>query len=234
MPELPIKILYRDSVINPTTIADIKLCREPCGTETQPRQIVAITILVDTPLSILLRIQEPPHNLPPLSHLRHLSNFSDWRGIPLRNEYFIRVKLQPGLNHITWCKGAATGMEASFFPPPYGDWPNISPYPINPQHDLKFFLYSSAERNYHPAKLGPSCPSLFTTHLSLSKQPPSLAVYYIKGTVPSLQLVATLAVMGCGYLMPATISNMRIPHRLVDETYHPLRICWTDGAVAHY
>jgi hypothetical protein len=209
------------------------LCTELCGKDTQSRQILAFTLLVDTSLNILLRIQEPPPILPPLSHLRHLSNYSDWRGIPLRNEYFIQVKLQPGLNHITWCRGAATGMEASFSPPPYGDWPTISPYPINPQHDLRFLSYSSANRNYQPVKSKLPYPSLFATCLSLAKQPSSLAVYSVKGTVPSLQLVATLAVIGYGYLMPATASNMRIPRTLVDETYHLLRVCWEDGAIAH-
>ncbi len=233
MSELPITIVCRNSSTNPTTTADIKLCSELCDMETQPRKIVAITLLVDTPLNILLRVQEPPYNLPPLSHLRHLSNIPDWRGIPSRHEYFIPISLQPGLNHITWCKGAATGMVASFSPPPYGDWPTISPHPIDSQHDLKYYHYSSAKQNYLLAETGTPLTSLFTMHDSLYKQPPSLAVYHIKGTVPSLQLVATLAVMGCGHLIPTTTSSMRIPHRLVDETFHPLQICWTDGTVAH-
>jgi hypothetical protein len=204
-----------------------------CGKGTTPHQILAFTLLVDTPLNILLRIQEPPPIPPPLSHLRHLSNYSDWRGIPLRNEYFIQVTLQPGLNHITWCRGAATGMEASFSPPPYGDWPTISPFPINPQHDLRFLLHSSANQNYQPVKSKLPCPSFFATCFSAAKQPPSLAVYSVKGTVPSLQLVATLAVIGYGYLMPATVTKMRIPRMLVDETYHLLRACWEDGTIAH-
>jgi hypothetical protein len=215
------------------TIADIKLCEKLCDTETRSRQTVALTFLVDTPLTILLKVQEPPYNMPPSSHLQHLSNFPDWRGIPPRNTYFIRINLQPGLNHILWCKGAATGMVASFFPPSYGDWPTISPHPIDPQHALKFYHYSSVERNYLPAKVGTPVSSLLATHASLYKQPPSLAVYHVKGTVLSLQLVATLAVLGCGHLIPTKLPKMQMPHRLVDETFHPLQICWMDGDVAH-
>jgi hypothetical protein len=233
MSELPIVIVCRNSRTNPNNMADIKLCREPCDVENQPRQLVAITLLVDSPLDILLRFQEPPYTLPPLSHLRHLSTFPDWRGIPTRKEYFLLIGLQPGLNHVTWCRGATTGMEVSFLPPPYGDWPTIYPHPIDSQHDLKYYHLSPTDQKYFLMTTKSSHLSPLSMHASLYKRPPSLAVYHVKGTVLSLQLMATLAVMGCGHLIPTTTSRMRVPHRLVDETFHPLQLCWKDGTIAH-
>jgi hypothetical protein len=232
-PELPYKIVLWASVGNPANITDITLCTELCEKGSTPHQTTAFTLLVDTPLNILLRIQEPPPVPPPLSHLRHLSNFSDWAGLPLRNEYFLQVTLQPGLNHIVWCKGAATGMVASFSPPPYGDWPTISPSPMNFQHDLRFLFHSPAKRNYFPSKSQHPYPTSFATSLPAAKQPPVIGVYSVKGTVPSLQLAATLAVIGCGYMMPAPKTKMKLPRVLVDATYHLLRACWEDGTIAH-
>jgi hypothetical protein len=232
-PELPYRIVLWASASNPATITDITLCTELCDKDTTPHQTTAFTLLVDTPIDILLRIQEPPPSPPPLSHLRHLSNYTDWIGPPLRNEYSLQVTLQPGINHIIWCKGASTGMEASFSPPPYGNWPTISPSPINSQHDLRFLLHSPANRNYLPSKSKFPYPTSFATSLPAAKQPPVIGVYSVKGTVPSLQLAATLAVIGYGYLMPAPTTKMRIPHVLIDATYHLLRACWEDGTIAH-
>jgi hypothetical protein len=232
-PELPYRIVLWASTSNPTTTTDIIRCTDLCEKGTTPHQTTAFTLLVDTPLNILLKIQEPPPIPPPLSHLRHLSNHSAWIGPPLRNEYFLEVTLQPGINHVIWCKGAATGMEASFSPPPYGDWPTISPSPTNSQHDLRFLFHSPTNRNYLPSKSKFPYPNSFATSLLAAKQPPVIGVYSVKGTVPSLQLAATLAVIGYGYMMPAPITKMRIPRVLVDTTYHLLRACWEDGTIAH-
>jgi hypothetical protein len=226
-------MMYQDSITNPTTSADLTSCSELCGKENQLHHKEAITFLVDTPLRILLKIQEPPSNPPPPSHLRHLSTFYDWRGILPRYDYSLVVLLQPGINHIMWCKGVATGMEASFSPPLYGDWPTISPHPITPQHDLNFYSHTCVDQKYHLTKVGTPCPNYSSSQLTLSKQPSTLALYYVKGTVPSLMITASLAVIGRGYLLPDRDINLRIPHRLIDETYHPLRICGTDGTIVH-
>ncbi len=153
--------------------------------------------------------------------------------MPPQYNYFLPLLLQPGINHITWCRGVATGMEASFSPPLYGDWPTISPHPISPQHDLNFYSHSREDQKYRLAKVGHPCPNYSSSQISRSKQPPILALYYVKGTVPSLLVIASIAVIGQGYLLPDKETNLKIPHRLIDETYHPLRVCGTDGTIVH-
>jgi hypothetical protein len=147
--------------------------------------------------------------------------------------YFLALLLQPGINHITWCRGVATGMEASFLPPLYGDWPTVSPHPISLQHDLNFYSLSRESHKYHLTKVGHPCPDYSSSPISHSKQPPILAHYYVKGTVPSLLVMASIAVIGQGYLLPNKETIFKIPHRLIDETYHPLRICSADGTIVH-
>jgi hypothetical protein len=212
---------------------DCALCVQQCNIIRNQYYTVAVTVVVESPLPVLLHVQEPPSNPPPLSHLQHLSTFSDWRGLQPRYNYFIALLLQPGINHITWCKGDATGMEASFFPPLYGDWPTISPHPISSQHDLNFYNLSCESQNYHLTKVGYPCPDYLSFPVFRSKQPPILAHYYVKGTVPSLRIMASIAVIGQGYLLPHKESVFKIPHRLIDETYHPLRICLEDGTIIH-
>jgi hypothetical protein len=165
--------------------------------------------------------------------LQHLSTFPDWRGLLPQYNYFLALLLQPGINHITWCRGGATGMEASFLPPLYGDWPSVSPHPISSQHDLNFYTLSRERQKYHLTKVGHPCPDYSSFPISRSKQPPILAHYYAKGTVPSLMIMASIAVIGQGYLLPHKESIFKIPYRLIDETYHPLRICLADGTIIH-
>jgi hypothetical protein len=81
--------------------------------------------------------------------------------------------------------------------------------------------------------VGHPCPNYSSFQMSHSKQPPILAHHYVKGTVPSLLVMASIAVIGQGYLLPDKETYLKIPHRLIDETYHPLRICSADGTTVH-
>jgi hypothetical protein len=60
-----------------------------------------------------------------------------------------------------------------------------------------------------------------------------LAVYSLKGTVPSLFLIATLSVIGMGYLRPDMKNRQLCPHRLTDETYHFVKLTDFEGTVMH-
>jgi hypothetical protein len=195
--------------------------------------MMAITVLVDTPLSLLLMVREPPPIPVPVSQQRFLSQLPEWPGPSPRYDYSLVAPLQPGINHVTWCKRAVTGVEMSFFPPAYGDWPTISPYPITPHHELKFFSYQSGNhlRDSHYTQV--SYRALSSHPLSSCKQPHTLAIYSLKGTVHSLFLMATLSVIGMGYLRPDWKDRQLLPHRMTDETYHFVKLTDFEGTAIH-
>jgi hypothetical protein len=58
-------------------------------------------------------------------------------------------------------------------------------------------------------------------------------VYSRKGTVPSLFLQATIAVMGMGYLRLTRKDHQLLPPRLTDETYHFVKLTDSEGIVLH-
>ncbi len=63
--DLPYRVMYRNSSTNPTSNSDRALCGEQCDIVRHPYHAVAITVVVESPLPILLNIQEPPPNPPP-------------------------------------------------------------------------------------------------------------------------------------------------------------------------
>ncbi len=177
--------------------------------------------------------RNPPPIPVPASLQRLLSQHQEWSGPSPRYNYSLVVSLQPGINHVTWCKRAVTGVEMSFLPPAYGDWPTISPHPITPQHELKFLSYQSSS---HPpdSRYKQVSYRAFSSHpLSSCKQPHTLAVYSRKGTVPSLFLLATISVIGMGYLRPDRKDQQLLPYRMTDETDHFVKLTDLEGTVLH-
>lgn len=228
------QLRYHDSVTNPgPSQCDFWCVSDKTCQHLMRCHTIAITFLVDAPLPLLLIVKEPPPTLPPASHHRYLSHHQEWSGPSPRYDYSITVPLQPGINHITWCKRAGSGIEMSFFPPAYGDWPTISPHPYTSLHELKFFSYYT---KYYPCN-SPykqvSYHAFSSFSFSLHKQPHSFAVYSRKGTVPSLFLQATIAVMGMGYLRPTRKDHQLLPPRLTDETYHFVKLTDSEGIVLH-
>jgi hypothetical protein len=69
--------------------------------------------------------------------------------------------------------------------------------------------------------------------LPLCNHPPTVAVYSQARTVPSLMRTALLAVISQGYLAASTRLGHLVPHRIVDETYHYLRIAEMSGTIVH-
>jgi hypothetical protein len=63
--------------------------------------------------------------------------------------------------------------------------------------------------------------------------PPTVAVYTQSRTVPSLMRTALLVVVSQGYLAAGARLGQLVPHRIVDETYHYLRIAGMSGVIAH-
>jgi hypothetical protein len=223
-----------DSVTNPEfSLRDLWCVSDKTCQVSMTCHIMAITVLVDTPLPLLLIVKEPPPIPVPASHQRLLSQHPEWSGPSPRYNYSLVASLQPGINHITWCKRAVTGVEMSFFPPAYGDWPTISPYPITPLHELKFFSYQS-NSHLRDSQYKQVSYRAFSSHpLSSCKQPQTMAVYSQKGTVPSLFLMATISVIGMGYMRPDRKDQVLLPRRLTDETYHPVKLTDLEGAVIH-
>jgi hypothetical protein len=143
------------------------------------------------------------------------------------------VPLQPGVNHVVWCKQMLGIMNISFSPHCDDDWPTISPHPVNVEHALQFyFLRSDSHVNHFRYRRLPR--SHRSSHpLSACKRPPAIAVYSHRGTVPSLMRATLLVVISQGYLLPDVLLGQAVPHRIVDETYHCLRIAGSCGTVIH-
>ena len=181
----------------------------------------AFTVLVDNDIVLLLKIQEPPHTLPSASQIRYLLRTSDWH-CPPRHDYLLPISLHPGLNHITWCKHSSHDTTLSPSPPSYGDWPTIFPHPISSSYNLRFYsLFSHPALNH--SSYEPVSPFKFASFpLQDHPHPPHISVYYHHRTVPSLTLLATLMTVSQGYLTPGMRSNLAVPSRLVDETFHSL------------
>jgi hypothetical protein len=195
-----------------------------------------MSFILDTHLTIQLHLQEPPPPIPVPSHHRFLSRFPDWRGTPRRHSYSIDVPLQPGVNHVVWCNhGQMGGMSTSFLPPCGGDWPTISPYPTALGLALQFYSLQHVDSDtVSGAEYVRSARSSFSSHpLSMCQRPPTIAVYSERTAVPSLLRSALLVAVSQGYLLPNVLSGHTFPHRLVDETYHILRVAAMDGTVIH-
>jgi hypothetical protein len=194
-----------------------------------------MTFILDTHLPIRFHLQEPPPSSPVPSHYRFLSRFPDWRGIPQQFSYSIEVPLQPGVNHVVWCNHSSRGgMNTSFLPPCDGDWPTISPHPTASELAIQFYSLQggdSAVSQLWYKRLSRSCFSSYP--LTLCQHPPTVAVYLQSRAVPSLLSTALLVVVSQGYLMPSALLGYSIPHRIVDETYHYLRVAAMDGTVIH-
>jgi hypothetical protein len=207
------------------------------GTPTTPScHLVAMTFILDTHLTICFHLKEPPPPAPIPSHHRFLSRFPDWRGISQQHSYSLDVPLQPGVNHVVWCThGKKGGMSASFLPPCAGDWPTISPHSAAFELALYFYSLRSDDSDaVSRMKYLRSTRSCFSSHpLTMCHRPPTIAVYSQNRKVPSLLRTALLAVISQGYLLPGIQLGHSIPHRLVDETYHYLRVAAMDGTVIH-
>jgi hypothetical protein len=195
-----------------------------------------MTFILDTHLTICLHLKEPLPPAPNPSHHRFLSRFPDWRGISQQYSYSLDVPLQPGVNHVVWCThGEKGGMAASILPPCAGDWPTISPHSAAFEPALHFYsLHSDDSDAVSRMRYLRSTRSCFSSHpLIMCRRPPTIAVYSQSRTVPSLLRTALLAVISQGYLLPGTQIGLSVPHRLVDETFHYLRVAAMDGTVIH-
>jgi hypothetical protein len=127
---LPYRTVYTTSATNPESLLNVFENIHSNTIATPSCHSVAMTFILDTPLLIRFHLQEPPPPPPVPSHHRFLSRFPDWRGTPQQFSYSIEVPLQPGVNHVVWCKHRSRGgMNTSFLPPCDGDWPTISPHP---------------------------------------------------------------------------------------------------------
>jgi hypothetical protein len=74
----------------------------------------------------------------------------------------------------------------------------------------------------------------FSSHpLTMCQRPPTVAVYSQGMTVPSLLRAALLVVISQGYLLPNVQLSRSLPRRIVDETYHNLRVAAMDGTIIH-
>jgi hypothetical protein len=195
-----------------------------------------MTFILDTHLNICLHLKEPPPPAPIPSHRRFLSRLPDWRGIPQQHSYSFEVLLQPGINHVVWCThGKRGGMSTSFTSPCAGDWPTISPHSTASELALHFYaLRSDVSDAVSRGRYFRSARSCFSSHpFIMCHRPPTVAVYSQSRAVPSLLRTALLAVVSQGYLLPSVQMGNSIPHRLVDITYHHLRVAAMDGTVIH-
>jgi hypothetical protein len=196
-----------------------------------------MSFIVDTPLNISLHLSEPLPPAPISSHHRFLSRFPDWKGMPQQYKYSLEIPLQPGINHVMWCMhGQTSGMTISSTPPSGGDWPAVSPHPISPEYVIRYYsLKNIAGATVSMNKYCESTRSRFSSYSYLhSYRPPHAAVYSPIGEVPSLLKTAMMVVISQGLLLP----NVRragnfLPQRLVDVTYHHLRVVAMDGTVIH-
>jgi hypothetical protein len=196
-----------------------------------------MSFIVDTPLNISLHLSEPPPLAPIPSHHRFLSRFPDWKGMPQQYKYSLEIPLQPGLNHVMWCThGQTSGMSTSSTPPSVGDWPAVSPHPISPEYGIRYYTLKNISSD--TVSLNRYCESTrsrFSSYSYLhSHQPPYAAVYSPIGEVPSLLRTALMVVISQGHLLPnARRAGSFLPQRLVDVTYHYLRVATMDGTVTH-
>jgi hypothetical protein len=231
---LSYRIVYTISETNPPSFINFSENIHSNTNSTTSCHTVAMTFLVDTPLLIRFLLQEPPPPPPVHSHHRFLSRFPDWRGAPSQYSYSIEVPLQPGVNHVVWCKHSnGGGMDTSFLPPCDGDWPTISPHPTAEGLVLHFYSLQGdcAENRLGYERLS---RNRFSSHpLASCRHPPTVAVYSQRRTVPSLMRAALLVVVSQGYLAPSAQLGHLVPHRIVDETYHYLRIAEMFGTVIH-
>jgi hypothetical protein len=231
---LPYQMVHTTSETNPESLLHVFLNIHSNTMATSSCHSVAMTFILDTPLLIRFHLQEPPPPFPVPSHHRFLSRFPDWRGTPQQFSYSIEVPLQPGVNHVVWCKHSSRGgMNTSFLPPCDGDWPTISPHPTAAELVIQFYSLqgdSAVNRPWYK-RLSRSC---FTSHpLTLCQHPPTVAVYSQSRAVPSLLRTALLAVVSQGHLVPGAQLGRSIPHRIVDETYHYLQVAAVDDTVTH-
>jgi hypothetical protein len=234
--ELSYQIVYTTSETNPGSLSHV-FENIHSNTPTTPScHVVAMTFILDTHLTIRLHLQEPPPPLPVPSHHRFLSRFPDWRGIPQQHSYSFAVPLQPGVNHVVWCNHSKRGgMSTSFLPPCAGDWPTISPHSTASELALQFYsLQGDVSDAVSRVRYFRSAQSCFSSHpLTMCQRPPTVAVYLQGRAVPSLLRTALLVVVSQGYLLPSVQLGHSIPHRIVDETYHYLRVAAMDGTVIH-
>jgi hypothetical protein len=234
--DLSYQIIHTVSEANPQSLSHIFELAHSNTPTTTSCNVVAMSFILDTHLTIQLRLQEPPPPIPVPSHHRFLSRFPDWRGIPCRYSYSIDVPLQPGVNHVVWCDhGRMGGVSTSFLPPCGGDWPTISPHPTALGLALLFYsLQSNDSDAVNGVRYVRSARSTFSSHsLSMCQRPPTLAVYSQLMAVPSLLRSALLVVVSQGYLVPGVLSGHTVPYRLMDETYHILRVAAMDGTIIH-
>jgi hypothetical protein len=125
-------------------------------------------------------------------------------------------------------------MDTSFLPPSDGDWPTISPHPTAEELVLHFYYLRgdwarTACLNYEPLPR-----NRFSSHpLASCRHPPTVAVYSQRRTVPLLMRAALLVVVSQGYLASGAQLGHLVPHRIVDETYHYLRIAEMFGTIIH-
>jgi hypothetical protein len=232
---LPFQIVYTFSETNPPSLLHVS---ENIHSSTNlPTSCCpeALTFILDAPLLLRFVLQEPPPPPPVQSHHHFLSRFPDWSGSPNQYNYSIEVPLQPGVNHVVWCGHRnGRGIKTSFLSPSEGDWPTISPHPSADDLVLHFYYLRSdwaraAHLTYEPLPL--NC--LSSHPLPLCNHPPTVAVYSQCRTVPSLMRTALLVVVSQGYLAVGAQLGHLVPHRIVDETYHYLRIAEMSGAIVH-
>ncbi len=101
---LPYQIVYTTSETNPESLLNVFENIHSNIIATPSCHSVAMTFILDTPLLIHFHLQEPPPPPPVPSLHRFLSRFPDWRGTLQQFSYSIEVPLQPGVNHVVWCK----------------------------------------------------------------------------------------------------------------------------------
>ncbi len=196
-----------------------------------------MSFIVDTPLNISLHLSEPLPPAPIPSHHRFLSRFPDWKGMPQQYKYSLEIPLQPGINHVMWCMhGQTSGMTISSTPPSVGDWPAVSPHPVSSEYVIKYYsLQNTAGVTASMYKYCESTRSRFSAYSYLnSYRPPHVAVYSPVGEVPSLLKTAMMLVISQGLLLPnAHRAGSFLPQRLVDVTYHHLRVANMEGTIIH-
>ncbi len=126
-------------------------------------------------------------------------------------------------------------MSTSFLPPCAGDWPTISPHPIASELVLQFYSLQSDDSDAASrVTYIRSARSRYSSNpLALCQRPPTVAVYLQGRAVPSLLRTAMLVVVSQGYLLPSVQLGHPRPHRIVDETYHYLRVAAMDDTVIH-
>jgi hypothetical protein len=135
---------------------------------------------------------------------------------------------------VVWCKHSSRGgMNTSFLPPCDGDWPTISPHPTAAELTIHFYSLQG-DSTVNRSRYKQLSRSGFSTHpLTSCQQPPTVAVYSQSRAVPSLLRTALLVVVGQGHLLPGVRLGRPVPHRIVDETYHYLRVAAMDGTITH-